>query len=420
MRTKIKKIKFNKISFSRLGLLYIVTMTIAELYQTGLLTWYYLTAILIGFFWGGLGFLKYICNRKDNAWKKSVKQMCLLFMLPWAVFFIYNMIIFSCGIAYKPFMKSSFVQILFVPCIILGAIGSFYLFKRNTLRYFLYSICLQYIIMLTVELFKMGPFEFFYGILGIFTGNSVNNPFEQNSDVVLALGLLLVFYFDIFVRKRTLETNHAFLVLILVLLGGKRIEILAVIAICLEKLFTGILEEKKQNQVQNFISSLLLFTMFIFVYLVISGAFSAFVYSHDINAMGRMKMWDYVAQYASFGPSYFGRGYSFSNLILELNDVLTYKSKVYVLHSDILKIYYDLGFAMFSFWSVYHLFVLPNRCRKKFGYEIGNMAWALMMFLFVLYFTDNAATYFITQTTLVYILLQTIIRKNENVNYDSK
>lgn len=415
MKFNRKKIKIRKITCSRLGLIYILSMTVAELHQSGLFSWYYLTAILVGVFWAGIGFLKYMGNSKRGMLYTQIKQVGKLLIFPWIIFILYNILIYSLGIAYEPFLKSSFVQIMFVPCILLGALGSYYIFRENTLRYFLYSVFLQYMIILIVLLFRMGPSDFITGVFGIFSGNSVSNPFEQNSDMLFALGLLIIFYFNNFIKNKSTESNHATLILILVLLGGKRIEILALIAVCLASMFTRIMIEKNRNRLQNIISTVLLISMYIFVYLVISGVFSVYVYSHNINTMGRMRMWDYVAQYAQFSPTYMGKGYSFSNLILELNEVLTYNGKVYVLHSDILKIFYDFGFVMFSFWGVYHLFVLPHRCRKKFGYEFSNLVWSLMIFLFVLYFTDNVATYFISQTVLVIILLQCIMRKNEKV-----
>lgn len=414
-KLKIKKLKKHKITFSGLGLIYILSMTVAELHQTGLFNWYYLTPILIGIFWAGIGFLKYIYNSTKGMLYMQIKKVGKLLIFPWIIFILYNILIYSLGVGYKPFFKSSFVQIMFVPCIILGALGSYYIFRKNTLKYFLYSVFLQYTITLIILLFRMGPANFITGVFGIFSGNSVSNPFEQNSDMLFALGLLVIFYFDNFIKNKSTESNHAVLILILVLLGGKRIELLALLVICLASMFTRIMIEKNRNRVQTIISTVLLISMYIFVYLVIKGKFSEYIYSHNINAMGRMRMWDYVAQYTQFNPTYMGKGYSFSNLILELNEVLTYNGKVYVLHSDILKIFYDLGFVMFSFWGVYHLFVIPHCCRKKFGYEFSNLIWTLMSFLFVSYFTDNVATYFISQTVLVIILLQYIMRKNEEI-----
>jgi hypothetical protein len=397
-----------RIKISKLGLVYMISMVLAELHQAGLFGSYYLTAILIGLFWFFAGLIVFLLRPCCRQTANTFGIVMLLLLLPWAVFFLHNVLIYAFGIAYQPFLKSSFVQILFTPCILLGAFGSFYLFKKNTLRYFLYSVLFTYVITLVHLFISKGAAAFFAGIATLFTGNSVGNPFEANSDLVLALGLLVIFYLDSFIWKRVCKKRYVFLLVLLVLLGGKRIEMMALVIIFALRLCASFWTEKKKYQIQLFLSIAITAGLFLFVYLVVNGSLSNFAYSHGINAMGRLQMWDYVAQYVRFSPFYLGNGYSFSNLLLERDQVWTYKNIVYVLHSDVLKVFFDLGFPMFTFWTVYNLFVLPYQFRRRFGYPVSNLVWYLTAYLFVLYLTDNAINYFIIQTVFVLLIMQAV------------
>lgn len=65
-----------------------------------------------------------LCNNKDK--KKSElfeieKKVASYLLFPWIVMIIYNIILYSTGNGAEQFIKSSFVQIMFVP-IIIGAL----------------------------------------------------------------------------------------------------------------------------------------------------------------------------------------------------------------------------------------------------------------------------------------------------------
>lgn len=410
--------KSHRIRISRLGIIYILTMVYAELFQAGIIKGYYLSAILVSFFWAMVGIFQYLAKNYNNGEyvrQRQYKKIYMLFFSPWIVAIIYNTFLYTIGVGYQDFLRSSFVQIMFTPCILTGAFGAYYIFKRNTIRYFLYSVFISYIITLFYQFIKLGSTNFFNGIMTLFTGNSVGNAFETNSDLVLALGIFVIFGYDPFIEKKMKERFPTFFILILVLLGGKKIEWMALVIICIVRMCCSLFTERKRNRIQNVGSLILIIITFIFIYLVISGLFSDFVYSHGINTMGRMQMWDYVAKYSSFSPLFLGNGYSFSNLILETTRIFTYEGHTYVLHSDILKIYFDLGFMMLLFWELYHLLFLPKKIRKYFGYEMGNFSWFIMTFLILIYFTDNAINYVLVQTVLVFVFLKAISIKNEEV-----
>lgn len=400
-----------KITITPLGLLYVTTVTLALFHQSGLFSFYYLTSILISLFWLIMGILNYVIikTKKKSELFEIEKKVASYLLFPWIVMIIYNIILYSTGNGAEQFIKSSFVQIMFVPIIIGGAVGSYSIFGSRVIEYLKYAMLIYYTLAIPIMLYNLGATNFMFGILSPFIGSLATNPFEQNSDLVLSLGILVIYYFDF---SKGMKKKKWLLPLGLLILGGKRIILLSLFVLCGIKIFNSILSIRNRVRLQYFLSFVLLVAMFVFVYVVKSSILSNYVYSHGINTMGRVKMWDYVAQYVEFSPSYWGRGYAFSNLLLELDRVLTFGNKVYVLHSDILKIYYDLGFLIFTYWGIYNLFILPRKIGKNYNLKSENTVWLLTIYLFLLYFTDNALTYFTVQTVYTYTVIDTIRKYN--------
>lgn len=414
MKLYIKR-RNNKISFSNLGFAYIISMIFIEIAQSGIISVYYLTPFIIGFVWFLIALLQ-----RSKIKNNEVNQILLWLIIPWFIFIAYNFFLFVSGNGFSEFTKSSFVQIMFTPCILLAAWSGYTLFGNSALKYLIYATIMQYIIVQTIELFNLGIVKYFEGIATVFTGNSIGNPMEQNSDVILSLGILIIFLMDNNFGKNNINYGNLFLAVIVFLLGGKKICFLAMAAIVLYMMFAKLIPERKRIHIQTIISFLFIIVAFVYVYIIEKGIFSDFVWEHGINTMGRVNMWNYVSKFFDFKISYLGRGYSFCNLILERDRPYTYLGHVYALHNDVLKVFVDLGFVIFTFWLIYNLLYLTKKFNKKFGFKVSNLYWATTIYLFMLYLTDNAINYYITQTMYVLVLAQSAIMNKQITEIDRK
>lgn len=407
-----------KIRFSKLGFIYIISMIVLEIHQAGIYNGYYLTPYIIGLFWFGLAFLS---TKREISFKNEENVICGIFIIQWMILILYNVCIYINGYGQREFIKSSFVQIMFVPSIILGTWGAFKLFKENTIRYILYSTVIQYIITQITLLFKMGISSYFSGIVTVFLGNSEGNPMEVNpmevnSDVVLSLGIILLYLMD---NKINNKKNVRCIVwtFIAFFLGGKRICFLAIVMLLIYVFFAEFISEKRKIYIQNIVSVFFIIASLIFVYGIKSGLLSSFVWEKGINTMGRINMWDYISNFFDFNINYPGKGYSFCNLLLERDKVYTFEGHVYALHSDILKMYVEFGFIIFILWLLYNLIFLNKLLHRHYGYEYGNFYWCITIYLFILYLTDNAINYFVTQSIYTLVLIQCAYRnKYKTVN----
>lgn len=398
------KVQIRKITMSKMGLLYIISMIIIEIHQANIFSGYYLTPFFIGLFWFAVAIVK----KGGKFGGNNIDKITLLMLIPWGIFLINNIFLFLFDKGWSEFYKSSFVQIFFTPCILLGAWGAFTLFKTNTLKYLVYATIIQYIVVLGVQLYRMGISNFFSGITTVFTGNSVNNPFETNSDVIFSLGILLLFLMDSNMRNSKKAYGNIFLISLSFFLGGKRIGFAAILLLATYMMLSKHIYEKKIKYIQYIASSIIIIILFLFVYSIDSGILSTFVWKNNINLMGRMNMWDYISKFFDMKISFLGHGYSFCNLLLERDRIYTFEGHVYALHSDILKVFVEMGFWVFTFWLVYNLIILPVVTRKKYGIRFSNLFWIETVYLFILYLTDNTINYYITQTVYVLVLTQMI------------
>ena len=402
------------IALSKNGLLYLLLLLVAFLRQSGLIPMYYMTSVLIAALMFALGWIRNP-GLKTNSSKGYILITGKMFLMQWIVFVLNNILIYITGNGNISFMKSSFIQIMFPPIILLGAFGFFYVFKEHALKYFVYAIVVHYFFLLIFQFIAMGPNAFFEGVLSVFSGNSVHNPFETNSDLVLALGLLVIFYSDKFVKIKDRSNNHLILMALLVFLGGKKISFVALILIAAFFVLSKKIPIKKRTKIETAISWFVVIASYAYIYLIKNGYLSIFVYGRGINTMGRIKMYDYIAQYMDFKLSFLGKGYSFANLLLEQDEVLTYNGVVYGLHSDVLKMFVEMGTIVFGFWLVYNLLYLPKKLMLKYGPEVGNLFWFMTMYLFSTYLTDNTINYYITQTLFVVLTLHTINMKKYDI-----
>lgn len=410
--------KTNKraIAVSGTGVLYIILLSIAELRQSNLISMYYLTTAIVSGIFVLFGAVLYLKSANITR-KKNIFSTAKSFIVPWIVFFFYNIFIFISGNGERAFLKSSFVQILIPPIILLGAFAYYYVLKGNALRYFVYSIVIHYIFLLGIQLIQKGPVSFIQGTLTVFSGNSTGNPFETNSDLVLSLGLLLIYYSDKFVKIRDKNNKHAILTAVLILLGGKKISFIALVLICVFFILSNRISDRKKIKIERIVSVVFIVGCLLYIFLVDSGLLSSLVASRGIDTMGRMRMYNYIGRYISFSPTFLGKGYSFANLMLEKDMVHTYNGKIYGLHSDILKIYVEMGFILFVLWLIYFLLILPDKIDKKYGPKVSNLFWFMTIYLFVTYLTDNTINYFITQSLYIILLLNSMKLSPKDPSY---
>ena len=403
-----------KIQVSKIGLLVLLLLAVSIFHQSGVFQIHYLTAVFVSAFLFAYAFFRKPSKTLAGNTKKfndATKIICVQWIAIWA----YNIFLHVSGHGEKTFLKSSMIQMM-IPCIVLlGGWGIFRLLGLNTIKYYRYLIFINFLIIGVYNLIKMGPSLFLSGVMTVFTGSSVGNPLESNADFIFSIGLLIILYANEKYFDNVNKKKKIIGLIILVFFCGKRSEALALGALALFSIFTSIIPKKKMYRIERIVSVVMIVSYYFYIFALNSGVLYSFLLSHNINTMGRMKMWSYVLQGIPFSVSHLGRGFSFSTLTVEANKVLTYNDSVYAFHGNVLAFYVDLGFILFGLWMAYNLLVVPVLYHKKFGYRVVNLYWEMTIYLFILYLTESSLNHPITQGFYIAFLLLGILW-NQNIN----
>ena len=98
-----------------------------------------------------------------------------------------------------------------------------------------------------------------------------------------------------------------------------------------------------------------------------------------------------------------------------------YDGYLYV-HSDILKMYVEIGFPLFIIWLYYYFIYITHYIRSKFGMQQSMGYFVCITFTFVLYLTDNTESYYIcvfirTLISMYFCLYWEYISKTKKLNF---
>lgn len=180
----------------------------------------------------------------------------------------------------------------------------------------------------------------------------------------------------------------------------KRVEIIALLIVFVLSLILKHITHVKRFYV---IFSLgMIFFAIMFLIFVKNGYFVVLAEKYSIDFMGRLTLYSYASNYYEIDISFFGSG--FTKFSKDFNDLYLNGFRINghavpaSIHSNIIEQYISLGFLGFILWSYYIL------CHRSISFAnhdrlVSNLYFLCTIYLFILYFSDNALTYTLTQAT---------------------
>lgn len=251
-----------------------------------------------------------------------------------------------------------------------------------------------------------GPFVFItqlYQIISTF--DSKQNPFEVG-DCTFAAGLVLLIYW--FYGRRKTKREHRYLAIcaVFIILGLKRIQILSIIIVIV---IGFILKFSKNKVFKNLVMNIVGLGTIIaaYLYIIIIDNDTILMNWTGLD-MGRYHLYSFMNDYFAFDIKFLGHGYGFSNKFAEINTNFS----ITVLHSDILRMFVELGFVGFLIWLTYYLYFARKKIERRYGTECSYIFFFMTIYLIITYFTDNTVNYFATQYFYC-ILLPTFVIGNK-------
>lgn len=226
-------------------------------------------------------------------------------------------------------------------------------------------------------------------------------------------GICIIYY--LFQDRRTRKENlpRVILMILLFILGGKRI---AMGAIVVSGLFDIFVRRKGLSKTTiSVFGSIGVAICITWIALLYNGEAMIFFSTHDINVMGRDVLNSYFIKRTEFGISHLGWGYAATGKLFENMSRAEMGNMVSVrgLHNDIFKIYIECGFVFGIVWYVLNLFYLPTKIFSRMGKKAATLYLTLTIFTFICYLTSNLEGDSLYQ--VVYLLMPLFIYIQERM-----
>lgn len=365
-----------------------------------------------------------LSNKLKISFSKEVKKIINLTILPIVLIAIYSCVIWLLG---DGFPASNVVRNLFTSSLYLiidvffGAL-LYEKYKVETVDLFVKCGFISYILGSIIPLL----FEYsFTGILYLLTSYSTNDKLlylTEVNDLTFGIGFCLLFYLFFDKRKNKGRRKNIIKCILMIFWGLKRIEIAAIVLCYL--FYKFVVSKMNIKKVALISTTIIMIISYLYIIFIHNSTLISLAEKYNINFMGRLKTYIYVANtYSDFSLKFLGIGFGHIDEILEILVSENFKIDyipVISLHSDILRMYLGIGFIGFGLWVIYQNYIKT----KIIGREINtNCARAYIIFtvyLFILYLTDNTYSYPITFSLYIICTLCSIKNENTKLLMDSE
>ena len=341
----------------------------------------------------------FLMKKNREGRRPLIKTLFFMYFVPALIIHLYSIIMMAVGKMDSEFFSWNLSE--YAP--ILAAISSVFLFGKDALRYTFIALIASWFFSVFGAVVDQGIGIFPYAINQAYFSNytpilGVEANYLELHDMVFSVGLLAVYYAYKSNKLNKKIFPIALVCTLIFLLGMKRIAVAGLICGVLLALLLKRKDEDRLSKYRIIFGSIVAAVSVGYIIMIFSDDLYKFV--GDINLMSRNYYYDVIKGYGELSPLFVGTGRNSVSMILT-----RYHSYLRVggVHSDILKMYIENGFLMFIIWLWYYLFMLPRIIMKKFDIKTMGLYICLIVYMFIVYLTDNVENYFIVQTLFVMI-----------------
>lgn len=379
--------------------LYVLTMGAAFIPRYGDYFVNFRIQVLIALFWVGVALMKLVINgfRCRTADSADSVFFLKLYLIPQLAIHLYTVILMLCGVVEWKYLRTNVTS--YVPTLV--AALSIYLFGAKAFRYNLWAIILAWFVSVTSSILMKGPGIVWDAIYQAYIDldAKIGSNYLELHDMVLAIGYLICYYCIAREKWTTKNTWFCFMAVAIMVLGMKRISVLAIAVVILFHLVLTRFGEKRRYKICLACGVIGLVLCYLYVFVLGSGEwFYDLMNKFGINMKGRNYYYKDVLALSEFKLTYLGIGRNVVSQLLE--GPLSYL-RVGGVHSDIIKMYVENGFIIFGLWLWYYLIQIPKLYQKRFGYKPAVLYFTLVIYTFILYLTDNTENYFTCQILMI-------------------
>lgn len=323
------------------------------------------------------------------------------------------------------FWSRSMVYILDKICILIEVSCIWILCKKDTIKCISNALIFDGLLLLFLTIIKtdiVSTLKTFLVVFGIIEGNEASQLLEIH-ELTYCIGLCIIYYLYFCYEKTKMDKIRLILLILLFILGGKRIGFAGIIIGGIFALFV----HKKGLSIKSIASIGIIGTIFciMYVYFLYDGEVMSYLSYYGIDVMGRDYVYNYFIKRTDFSFTNLGWGLSGVSKAIENMSRAEVGNMVSArgLHNDILKMYIECGFIGSILWYLFNLLYVPIKIFKKIGRYEATLYISLILFAFITYLTDNTENYFVFQVILILLPLashEILKKKQENKEFKDK
>lgn len=285
---------------------------------------------------------------------------------------------------------------------ILVVIAAVYMFEENAAKYTFFGLAAGNTLIIALGALTTGPGAAIRDLIANITSFGAGEIVENSKfiraieihDITFVMGVFAI-YFLFYCHGEKHRYIYAGIALFLFMAGLKRIAFLGMVMAMVFAFFSAWLSPKAQARWITVISFVIVAFCYFYISIIHSGAFTAFLTKHEIELMGREKIYDFISNYYTLSPSYRGKGYEFCvHLLKSMINTKDQVVNITAVHNDILKMYVELGFWGFFLWImgyyVYQTHWFITRCGEK----TALCFMTINLYMLISYLTDNTMFYY--------------------------
>ena len=349
---------------------------------------------------------------------RTVIYPTLVYMSLMAALLLWSMVIWMMSLSNMSTMIRACSKLIFQSISILAAVCGVYLFGSKAVDLFAIAVCCSNGAIMLLEIPSFGLAASIQSLITCLVTFGDAEGYARNleiHDLTFVFGQL-VLYYTAFAPHETPAQNRRRLLFLAActfffLVGMKRIAIPAVILF----IFVACLVRRFKNPKPLFILWGIAWVCFFFLYLygARTGVVSQLLKVAGIDMMGRDYLWSLANPYYEFSIGYFGHGFEYVDSIIAIWYSSGLINHPYPFHNDILKVFVELGFPGFMFWSCIQYIITPIFWTKYADNETTLLYLCDLSYMTITYLTDNTAFYFWSTMALRLITLSYSVERKK-------
>jgi len=381
-----------------LAIMYILSMAVAVTWKFNGEEVYYFYRYFIATFWTLLWMFDVFVKKKH--FKRQDIVYLQLLAIPQIAILLWTLIAWCLNppmildLSYFSRVCSNVVTMLLtVTC----AVAAGHFFRREVIKYTLYAIVLSTLVNLLVVLpqFGIGTLMQFVSSAWIVTNLDYYSMVTRLSlmlevhDATFACGIFIIYYLFFYEKTNKNRWYYIMLAFICFYLGYKRGVLVGIFTVFIVLPFLKYKEESF-GEIVKLIAIIITVVGFSYIIGIRYHLIERIANFLELDFSGRFGIYDMLAEYYVLSPFFVGTGYGYMNKYL-------FEYMGYASHSDIVRMYVEIGFIPYILWLHHNLVRIPNKVYKEFGAETGQVMLALTLYMFTTYVSDNTMTLFATQ-----------------------